>query len=106
MAIFRVMDSKNLDGQTGEARSLIPEAGQVDDPWSIRKVLELIDEAIDSAGAQLARSAGLWTDGPGPFDERDQPVLRRQSRSESARDLLEGPDGGMASAWCDRRRSP
>lgn len=30
--------------------------------WSIERLLVLLDEAIDSAGAQLARSAGLWDD--------------------------------------------
>ena len=32
--------------------------------WSIRHVIELLDEAIDKMGEQLARSAGLYADSP------------------------------------------
>jgi hypothetical protein len=30
--------------------------------WSMGMFIRLVDEAIDSAGAQLARSGGLWDD--------------------------------------------
>lgn len=62
--------------------------------WSIDRLLELIDVAIDSAGAQLARSAGLWADSPSPFHERERPVRRRRSQSLDTWALSEqeGPD--------------
>lgn len=46
--------------------------------WSIARVIELLDAAIDSAGAQLARSEGLrfdWSD-----DSAVLPARRRGSR--------------------------
>lgn len=60
--------------------------------WSIRKLVELVDEAIDAAGAQLARSAGLWADSPFPFDERDRPMRPRSSPSPQTQALLEEVD--------------
>lgn len=32
--------------------------------WSVRLAIELLDEAIDKMGDQLARSAGLYADSP------------------------------------------
>lgn len=46
--------------------------------WSIARLIELLDDAIDSAGAQLSRSEGLrfdWTD-----DLAVLPARRRRSR--------------------------
>jgi hypothetical protein len=60
--------------------------------WSIRRLIELLDEAIDTAGAQLARSAGLWADSATPFDERDRPSTRRRSHSSLARSASEESD--------------
>ncbi|MGW6195552.1 hypothetical protein ACWF0M_05335 [Kribbella sp. NPDC055110] len=68
------------------------EVGQSNVAWSIRKLIELIDEAIDSAGDQLARSAGLWAESPGRADAPDRLAVRRRSGSLSARSLLEEPD--------------
>jgi hypothetical protein len=87
------MDSRNLDGRADDTRFSPADVEDLDGAWSIRKLLELVDGAIDSAGAQLARSAGLWADAPTPFEERGRSVVRRRPRSESTRDLLEGPDG-------------
>lgn len=42
--------------------------------WSVERLIELLDGAIDTAGAQLARSAGLWDDTP------DEARARRESR--------------------------
>lgn len=73
------MDSSELD--TGTRRDAVA--------WSIGRLIELLDQAIDSAGAQLARSAGLWEDSPSPFDESDRPARRRRSQPSESRDLLE-----------------
>ncbi|WP_329000905.1 hypothetical protein OHA18_41550 [Kribbella sp. NBC_00709] len=68
------------------------EAEALDDAaWSIRKLIGIVDEAIDAAGAQLARSAALWADSPTPFDERDRPVRRPRPRTPPAQSLLEEP---------------
>ncbi|WP_238157136.1 hypothetical protein [Kribbella sp. VKM Ac-2571] len=50
--------------------------------WSIRHAIELLDEAIDKMGGQLARSAGLYADSP---EERSSPRpdandVRRRAR--------------------------
>jgi hypothetical protein len=60
--------------------------------WSIEKLVDLIDAAIDSAGAQLARSAGLWADSPSPYHERERPMRPRRQRSLDTRALLEQED--------------
>jgi hypothetical protein len=90
---LRVMEPRKLNGETNGARGQsYPDAVSGIPGWSIRRLIELIEEAIDSAGAQLARSAGLWADSPALLDERDRPAARRQSGSLSARALLEEPD--------------
>lgn len=62
--------------------------------WSIRHAIELLDEAIDKVGDQLAQSAGLYADSPeklssprrktndvrrrvrrAPFDDHGPPVV-------------------------------
>jgi hypothetical protein len=48
----------SLEDDPEYARSHHPPA------WSIAELIHLLDEAIDSAGSQLARSAGLWDDTP------------------------------------------
>ncbi|GAA3112600.1 hypothetical protein JOF29_002783 [Kribbella aluminosa] len=60
--------------------------------WTIGKLIELLDAAIDSAGAQLARSAGLWADSPSPFEGRERPLKRRNLQAEETRTLLEQAD--------------
>jgi hypothetical protein len=60
--------------------------------WSIQRLIELIDEAIDTAGAHLARSAALWADSPSLFDERERSTTRRRSYSLSASSPYEEPD--------------
>src|SRR5438105_14072263 len=52
--------------------------------WTVRKVIELLDDAIDAAGSRLARSGGLSPVSPSPFEERDRPVRRRSSRSSAS----------------------
>lgn len=95
------MDPGKLDVETDAARGqLRPKAGLNHSAWSIRKLIELIDDAIESAGAQLARSAGLWADSPAPFDECPRPAAPRQSGSMSARSLLEEPDRDQGIGPC------
>jgi hypothetical protein len=60
--------------------------------WRIERLVELIDAAIDSAGAQLARSAGLWADSPSPYHQRERPVRQRQHRPSDTRAVLEQED--------------
>ena len=55
--------------------------------WGMQKLIELVDDAIDSAGAQLARSAGLWADSPSPFVDEGRPVRGRRSRSSPTHSL-------------------
>lgn len=87
------MDPWKLEVARDGARGHVHlEAGPGNVAWSIGKLIGLIDEAIDSAAAQLARSAGLWADSSDPFDERDRPAARRRPSSLSARALLEEPD--------------
>lgn len=60
--------------------------------WGMQTLIELVDEAIDRAGAQLARSAGLWADSPSPFVDEGRPVRGRRSRSSPTHSLLEAMD--------------
>lgn len=84
------MDPQKLAvGSDGAEEQLRPEAGLGNAAWSIRKLIELLDDAIDSAGAQLARSAGLWADSPAPVEERSASAAGRRSSSLPATSLLE-----------------
>jgi hypothetical protein len=56
--------------------------------WSVARLIELVDAAIDSAGAQLARSAGLWAESP---DSRTQ--RRTAAGGVSSRSVLEAAPG-------------
>jgi hypothetical protein len=85
------MDLGQLNAEPDEPQALLP-AEPEGFSWSIRRFIELVDDAIDTAGAQLARSAGLWADSPTPFDERDRPPTRRHSHSSLARSASEEPD--------------
>jgi hypothetical protein len=85
------MDPGQLNAEPDEPHVLLPAEGE-GLSWSIRRFIELVDDAIDTAGAQLARSAGLWADSPTPFDERDRAPTRRRSHLSSARSLSEEPD--------------
>lgn len=60
--------------------------------WSLERLIALLDEAIDSAGAQLARSAGLWDDSPSAGELPDGPKRRLRPQSSEARSLLEQVD--------------
>ncbi|TCC36483.1 hypothetical protein [Kribbella speibonae] len=87
------MDSVKPNGAADELlvpRPVEPQQ-QSDSAWSIRRVIHVLDGAIDTAGAQLARSAGLQADLPTPFDERERAVRRRPT-SLPARSLSEEPD--------------
>lgn len=57
--------------------------------WTLERLIALLDEAIDSAGAQLARSAGLWDDSPSPSELPDGPRRRRRPQPSDTRTLLE-----------------
>jgi hypothetical protein len=85
------MDPGQLNAEPDEPHAVLPAKGE-GLSWSIRRLIELIDDAIDTAGAQLARSAGLWADSPTPFDERDRPPTRRRSHSSVARSTSDEPD--------------
>jgi hypothetical protein len=85
------MDPGRSNAEAGESRASLP-AERDELSWSIRRLIELIDEAIDTASAQLARSAGLWADLPTPFDERERAPTRRRSVSSSERSPFEEPD--------------
>jgi hypothetical protein len=90
---LRAMEPRKFDGETDGAQGPLHSDPVSGTPaWSMRRLFELIDEAIDSAGAQLARSAGLWANAPSPSDERDQPTGGRQSRELSTRSRLEEPE--------------
>ena len=87
------MDPGKLDAETGAARvQLRPEAELNHSAWSVHKLIELIDDAIDSAGAQLARSAGLWGDSPAPIERRDTSAMSRSLRLLPTQQLLDEPD--------------
>ena len=88
------MNAGKRNAQVEECSALMPaeQGGQSNLSWSIRRLIELIDEAIDTAGAQLARSAGLWADSPTPFDERERSSMHRRSKSVSAKSCLEESD--------------
>jgi hypothetical protein len=60
--------------------------------WGMQKLIELVDEAIDRAGAQLARSAGLWANSPSPFVDEGRPVRGRRPQSSPTHSLLEAMD--------------
>jgi hypothetical protein len=60
--------------------------------WTIRKLIDILDDAIDTAGTQFARSAGLWADSPTPFDERGRSVRRRRPPSTPTESVAEEPD--------------
>lgn len=88
------MDPGKLKAESDHPRALTPaeadEGGSLS--WSIRRLIELVDEAIDLSGAQLARSAGLWADSPTWFGERDRSSRRHASDSASAQSMLEERD--------------
>jgi hypothetical protein len=89
-----------------ERTDALPEAdvlGGVDvrkrTPWSITRLIGLVDDAIDSAGAQLARSAGLMADPPNDPVVVHRPVVRRKpagSCPPSAESLLADSDAERA----------
>ena len=83
-----------------ERGDLHAETGPGDAVWSIRRLIGLIDDAIDSAGAQLARSAGLWADSPLPRNRSDRPALRRRSEGSASSSSLDelNRDHGIGSA--------
>lgn len=87
------MDRENSSAENAAETAVPPPHESV---WSVGKLIQLIDEAIDAAGAQLARSAGLFADSPSPFDEDERPS--RQQRSSSALLQLEelDRDGGIS----------
>jgi hypothetical protein len=61
--------------------------------WSMARLIQLLDDAIDSAGAQLARSAGLWDDTPSEAPARVRSRRPRRdalgSQTSSVEPLLE-----------------
>jgi hypothetical protein len=60
------MDAKGSVGGRAPGGHLELDAVEREGPaWTIGRLIELVDDAIDTAGAQLARSAGLWADSPG-----------------------------------------
>ncbi|MEV6273335.1 hypothetical protein AB0L64_39630 [Kribbella sp. NPDC051936] len=83
------MDDRDVAGGVPLSR---PDEVPEDGAWSVRRLIQLIDEAIDSAGAQLARSAGLWADSPPRPGERDRPVARGQRDAVSTHAMLDEPD--------------
>jgi hypothetical protein len=89
--IFGCMDLGQLKAEPDEPHALLLAEGE-GLSWSIRRLIELIDDAIDTAGVQLARSAGLWADSPTPFDERDRPPTRCRSQLSSVRSPSDEPD--------------
>ncbi|WP_133791591.1 hypothetical protein [Kribbella sp. VKM Ac-2571] len=87
------MDFGKLDvEEDGARRDLQAEVGQGSAAWTIRKLIGLIDDAIDSAGAQLARSAGLWADSPPPGSSSGRPALRRRSEVSASSSSLDELD--------------
>lgn len=54
--------------------------------WSIRHVIELLDEAIDKMGGQLAQSAGLYADSP-PELPRTHPEAKDTRRRVRRRSI-------------------
>lgn len=87
------MDVERMDEDRGHAAGPDSAGGEPKRPlaWSIARVIALLDEAIDSAGAQLAESAGLWADSPDELSVFRTPDGRRpvRSRSSSALDPLD-----------------
>jgi hypothetical protein len=90
--MFACMDSENLfvdhdksgtPGRTGN-RDRMP-------AWAMATLIELLDRAIDSAGMQLARSAGLWDDTPAERVARTKPCRRsrQEERGSHVDQLLE-----------------
>lgn len=76
------MDAKRTAGEDSAAQVPETAVGRTKRPpaWTVAKLIELLDEAIDAAGAQLARSAGLWADSPsGP------PAAQQQARQSNPR---------------------
>ena len=63
-----------------------PNAGGDSEPtllaWSVRRAIELLDEAIDAMGAQLIRSPAIMIDLPVelPAEKASRLVARRSSR--------------------------
>ncbi|TCN35496.1 hypothetical protein EV644_11558 [Kribbella orskensis] len=78
-------DKKRVDGDC-PSDDLAPDPVEQRLVWSIARLIGLLDEAIDSAGAQLARSAGLW----------DDTVQDKPARS-TTRQLRRKPQGFEAS---------
>ena len=76
----------------------VPEAS-----WSIRRAIELLDEAVDRMGRQLVRAADAsmdWSDVP-PGSELRRPAARSARRADvrmgtSALDLDPGAEAGTS----------
>jgi hypothetical protein len=90
--IFGVMDETRTVSGEDMAADPEPALEPVQRPraWSVARLIELLDEAIDAAGVQLARSDGLWADTAGETPVARQPrhgVPRRRPvrRSEIGR---------------------
>jgi hypothetical protein len=81
----------DTDGAARESDMALDPATAVEHPqrppaWSVGRVIELLDQAIDTAGAQLARSAGLWPDSVTgtPIAEQQNHVVPRRPARRSA----------------------
>lgn len=93
----------------GESRASRHELEAEDDPlpadsgplrWSIRRALELLDEAIEKMGDQLARSAGLHADSP-----PEEPSARREAQDVRRR-VRRGPLDGHGPPTIEERYEP
>lgn len=79
-----------VDNDSGGERFSGPERrhGPASAVWSIARLIALLDEAIDSAGEQLARSGGLgfeWTE----QDPVVRPIGGRRPRSPARSEALD-----------------
>lgn len=92
-----IVDGMDADSDVADDDSLDPSRGRLA-MWTMAKLVQLLDEAIESAGAQLASSAGLladWPDDP-PETKARRGNQRSRSSLSSAETQLVDPDAGQA----------
>jgi hypothetical protein len=94
--IFGVMDAKRIASGNDTTQGSEPAVDHTQrlPGWTIGRLIELLDEAIDAAGAQMARSAWLWADSVDGATVAQQPP-RSARRRLPGRRTAAGPWSSM-----------
>jgi hypothetical protein len=104
--IFDAMDTELTVSGNDEPPNSEPAAEhrQRSPAWTMGRLIELLDEAIDSVGAQLVRSAGLWADAASG-DAIAQEPSQRPPRGRAAQREAVGPWSSTSESLVDDSRA-